>query len=119
MKAAENRVGDYVVTVTNPMIVPTWERCRGHWECPVQDSRGDARDCSARPTREGRVGGDARSAESSSPRTRAVRANQSFAERVSHRRLEDCQTDRRDGAIDMLRVEAVIVINEESMRLLA
>ena len=49
-------------------------------------------------------------------------ANHAFAERVrlrgSHRCLENGQPHRRDRAIDALRVDAVVVVNEEAMRLL-
>jgi len=51
------------------------------------------------------------------------RADHPFAERVrlrrSRRRLEDRQTHRRHGAIDALGVDAVAIMNEASMRLIA
>src|SRR5262249_47766176 len=48
------------------------------------------------------------------------RANQSFAERIRlqrlHGRLEDRQAHCRDGSIDLVGVDAVVVMNEKSAR---
>jgi hypothetical protein len=123
MKAAENRDGDYEVTVTNPMIVQHGSDV-GPLGMPGPRTRVGTpaivvRDPLAKDVSEVTLVQRNHPVQALAP----YRANQSFAERVrlwrSHRRLEDCQTHRRDGAIDMLRVDAVIVMNEESMRLLA
>ena len=51
------------------------------------------------------------------------RADQAFAERVRlrrpHRRLEDGQAHRRDRPFDTLGVNAVVVMDDKSMRLIA
>jgi hypothetical protein len=51
------------------------------------------------------------------------RADQPLAERVGlrrpHRRSEDCQSHRGNSAINALRVNAVVIVHYESMRLIA
>ena len=123
MQIAKNRLGDDFVTVANAMAGQQRRNIRGMRnagaETRVRTPAIVMRDPLLKDASEMTLVQRNQPVQAFAPN----RANQSFAERVrlrrSHRRLEDRQTHRHDCPIDIVRVDAVVVVNEETMRFIA
>ena len=123
--SAENRFRDDAMTITNLMPLDTGaRRSRGGSGMPWPKAGVRATViCSGRPTLEAHAARGAHSTESRNPdilggsSRSGVRRTRSPA--APHRRLEDRQFHRRDRPIDTPGVNAVVVVDDVSMRLIA